>query len=672
MADGMDFEAIMADFELPSSSTTSTKSTSFKPSRFRPKPRGATTAPAVTAKTTIKPKIEAKKPTPTPPVPTLSSPNTNPKMELDTNPKIETHAEQEDEVEREINVFLTPFPVDENETDIYIMQYPLRPNWQTYEMEKRCTEVRMMPKSKKMEVDLCIDDDHRTFDADMARLSGIDKQTLRSLVAPSATDYAVGILIKDQIHLNPINGVVQLRPVIMSDHQKRKRTAQQMDPEKNVQDSTPSSSKMTKTSPGDSTQTEDEDESWVPLEFLPEGSICSNEYHKKMVTTKHKEIEFTMTQSDYMGALCPGETINRRETKEAIIKELRELPLEERLKKWFTEVQLNRFDFIEYLLAPVEPVEEVLQQVQMLADLVRGVWVTKTSLLYTGYEAMVRDYILLQFTKGDSIPCEKLRANLGREVLKNEVLRPLLGHLIIRKPKEDKVKFKGSPDPTFRKRHHDVVKGQVEAWLAREESILERVRELNKNGVSGTKRVVVMKEDKDKKVADNSLSHGDGGPAMSASKSISVPETRKHLIEALNKIFDEQKVRTIRSVVRDLRELAKRLSALPKSSDKNKHLIDGALSGAYAAQTELQNVVSVVAVHVHGVFVMKAPKQNHLRNVFIKLFRDKAKAVLRKKDIMELGEQIFKREISESEYAQVVDDICMTTEDGGLMLRTGD
>lgn len=42
------------------------------------------------------------------------------------------------------------------------------------------------------------------------------------------------------------------------------------------------------------------------------------------------------------------------------------------------------------------------------------------------------------------------------------------------------------------------------------------------------------------------------------------------------------------------------------------------------------------------------------RNVFIKLFREKAKAVvLRKKDIMELGEQIFKREISESEYAQV-------------------
>lgn len=69
-------------------------------------------------------------------------------------------------------------------------------------------------------------------------------------------------------------------------------------------------------------------------------------------------------------------------------------------------------------------------------------------------------------------------------------------------------------------------------------------------------------------------------------------------------------------MVRDLRELAKRLSALPKSSDKNKHLIDGALSGAYAAQTELKSVVSFVAAFIFGdVYVMKPPKIEHLRFV---------------------------------------------------------
>ncbi|KAJ4780794.1 DNA-directed RNA polymerase III subunit RPC5 [Rhynchospora pubera] len=460
------------------------KASSSKPSRFLFKPKGATTTTAATAasKTAIKPKIEPKDP-----IPTASS------SSLTTNPKIEANAEEEKEedvVEREIDVFLTTFPPDENETEIYVLQYPLRPTWQTYELERKCTGVRMMPKCKNMEVDFRIDDDPRTFDADMARPLGIDKKTLKSLAAHSATDYAVGILRNNQLCLNPINQVLQLRPVIRSDQQNRKRIAQQMDAEEVMQVSAPSS-KMVKREPVCSTQTEDEDESWIPLESVPEGRKVSSEYEKRMVTTEHIKIEFRMTLSDYIRSLCPGESISRRKTKEAIIMELRKLPLEERLKKWFTEVsQLNRFDFIEYLLAPDEPVQEVLEKVQMLADLVRGVWVTKTVLLYEGYEAIVRDYILLHFTKGDLIPCEKLRANLGRDVLSNEVLKPLLEKLITRKQKEDKVKFKGSPDPTFRKRHADVIKKMEKAWSAREESILERVRELNKNGLRGTNRVV--------------------------------------------------------------------------------------------------------------------------------------------------------------------------------------
>lgn len=118
MADDMDI-ALMANLDLlPSSSTTSTKSTSFKPLRFHPKPRGATTAPSATAKTPIKPKIEPNDPMPTPPVPMSSSPDTNPKIKPDTDPKIEAHVEEEDEVEREIDVFLTPFSLDENETEV--------------------------------------------------------------------------------------------------------------------------------------------------------------------------------------------------------------------------------------------------------------------------------------------------------------------------------------------------------------------------------------------------------------------------------------------------------------------------------------------------------------------------------------------------------------------------
>lgn len=67
--------------------------------------------------------------------------------------------------------------------------------------------------------------------------------------------------------------------------------------------------------------------------------------------------------------------------------------------------------------------------------------------------------------------------------------------------------------------------------------------------------------------------------------------------------------------MRDLRELAKRLSALPKSSEKNKHLIEGALYGVSAPLTELQSVVKQIAVHIHGVFVLMPPRKDNLRFV---------------------------------------------------------
>jgi hypothetical protein len=98
-------------------------------------------------------------------------------------------------------------------------------------------------------------------------------------------------------------------------------------------------------------------------------------------------------------------------------------------------------------------------------------------------------------------------------------------------------------------RHKEVAKLQAEAWLAREESIMDRVRELNKIGVSGTKRFVVLKEDKEKKVAENRPGSGSDGPCITGNKPVSVPETRKHLCEALAKIFEEHKVRKYASIV---------------------------------------------------------------------------------------------------------------------------
>ncbi|GJN35108.1 hypothetical protein PR202_gb23845 [Eleusine coracana subsp. coracana] len=68
------------------------------------------------------------------------------------------------------------------------------------------------------------------------------------------------------------------------------------------------------------------------------------------------------------------------------------LPLGDRLKKWFTEVsEVNQFDAVMHL-APTYSEEEILKVLPEYADLVRGLWVCKSSLLINdGMQAIIRD-----------------------------------------------------------------------------------------------------------------------------------------------------------------------------------------------------------------------------------------------------------------------------------------
>uniref|UniRef100_A0A2P2JMR9 DNA-directed RNA polymerase III subunit RPC5 n=1 Tax=Rhizophora mucronata TaxID=61149 RepID=A0A2P2JMR9_RHIMU len=118
--------------------------------------------------------------------------------------------QDEDAVVREIDVFFTP-SVDGN-TKLYVMQYPLRACWRPYELDERCEEVRVKPTSGEVEIDLSLDVS-TNWNSEFANRHSVKKQTLSTTwQPPRATGYAVGVLIGNKLHLNPIHAVVQLRP----------------------------------------------------------------------------------------------------------------------------------------------------------------------------------------------------------------------------------------------------------------------------------------------------------------------------------------------------------------------------------------------------------------------------------------------------------------------------
>lgn len=180
--------------------------------------------------------------------------------------------ELEDEVVREIDVFFNP-KIDDN-SKLYVLQYPLRPWWRPYELESRCEEVRLNPATSEMEIDLSLDRDPKNFDEDCASRLKMTKQTLSTTWKPPGTSgYAVGVLMGNKLHLNPVHAVVQLRPSLdhLNSGGSKRKNSVKGDAEVTVkledsgQEKSIGPSKMQNKRMESSTENKTEDkESWVP------------------------------------------------------------------------------------------------------------------------------------------------------------------------------------------------------------------------------------------------------------------------------------------------------------------------------------------------------------------------------------------------------------------------
>ncbi|CAL9172572.1 unnamed protein product [Musa hybrid cultivar] len=581
---------------------------------------------------------------------------------MDVDEEAEEEEQEEDSVVREIGVFFTPAPLDED-TYLYVMQYVLRPSWRPYELNERCEEVRVKPKESKIEVDFSIDADSENYDQDAAEPLRLQKQTLSSSIAPLVTSYAVGILRGDQLHLNPIHAVVQLRPSMAhldTGLQKKKHNAQ------SAELSTSNDNSMGKLASVGSDEKIEDDEPWISLEYHAVDSHFTERYHRKMVAEAKNQIPFMMKPSDYANSLCPGASSDNKRTKGPSRRLLLTLPLEERLKKWLSEgCQINRFDALMHL-APDSSKEDVLNALPLYAVLVQGLWVSKSTLLYEGKVALVRDFILCLFSRNPIIHIDKLK------MIKFDGLKSLMSSLAVERRAFSDWKFKEATDFSFIKKYPDIVKNQECVWSDIEKTLpgFCKSMPMSKSSLnpSSSKRVTSVKVDADAHVIKDR--------AVSTAVTSMSSETQEHLPKALLKIFQEKRIRSLNSVVHGLRELAISKSFRPRDDSKIKALISAAKSGASAPASELQSIVSQIAMNVHGVYILKStgnPALDPLRlNVVIDLFRGKEpNAKINKQEIRIAAQTRLKKDISDSEYNQVVHELCVSSR-GSWILKSGD
>ncbi|KAJ6916051.1 hypothetical protein NC652_018664 [Populus alba x Populus x berolinensis] len=519
--------------------------------------------------------------------------NGNVKMEIDAKEErgaavkendpmdVDKEEDEDDVVVREIDVYYTP-SVDPN-TQLYVMQYPLRPCWRPYELDERCKEVRVKPESTEVEVDLSIDDT-KNFDPDIASRLNMKKQTLSSSWSPPpATGYAVGVLIGNKLHLNPIHAVVQLRPsmdYLSSGNSKGKKNATSGE-DSNEGKPLGLPKKQSKQMSSGNEQKPDVEESWIPLKYHGSKSDLSARYLQNMVAPESSTIEFAMSPYDYMSSLCPGISNNNIKLNGPSRRVLLSLPLEERIKRLFLEgPPIHRFAALRHLI-PNDTIEDLLIVLQEYGQLVQGLWVPKTSLLFPNpkptekVKLAARDYILLLFSKSLVVTPSELNVPM-----KPLILKSFLNIFAVERPSFKDWKFKENVDTLFVELYPDIVRKQEQAWEVMGKNISAA---FDRAGKSVSKNVIT----KPKKTMTD--------------------ETREALRKALPKVLQTHKVCSFQMICQGLRQLAISQSTLPKADPR---IAVAAASGAEAPPEELQEVISEVATNIHGFYVLKSSPEH--------------------------------------------------------------
>ncbi|CAN7125416.1 unnamed protein product [Brassica rapa subsp. narinosa] len=170
----------------------------------------------------------------------------------------EEEEEEEDVVVREIDVFYNP-SIGAN-TELYVLQYPLRPSWRAYEMDERYQElsVRVNPSTSEVEYDLSMDVNSTNYDSNSKSASELH--------------------MTKQLHLNPVHAVPQLRQSMKYLSSKRKAEA----PEESAR----TSKKQNKRVQASKDHKPVPEENWVSLTYHGLESEFHSRYLTKMMASE--------------------------------------------------------------------------------------------------------------------------------------------------------------------------------------------------------------------------------------------------------------------------------------------------------------------------------------------------------------------------------------------------
>uniref|UniRef100_A0A667ZM03 Polymerase (RNA) III (DNA directed) polypeptide E n=1 Tax=Myripristis murdjan TaxID=586833 RepID=A0A667ZM03_9TELE len=421
--------------------------------------------------------------------------------------------DDDDPIIEEIDVYLAKSLADK----LYLFQYPVRPNTMTYD-DVNHLSAKIKPKQQRVELEMAINTmspnycrskgeqialnvDGTTYDeSNTYSVKMMDKQTFSSIQATTNTSrYAAAIFRKGELHVTPLQGILQMRPSFTyldkADSKTREREAANEGGDSSQDEAEDEAKAITvrfarpeseqarqrRIQSYEFLQKKQAEEPWSHLHYhgVKDGRSEHERqylYCQAMDTTENSEL--VKTPKEYLAMLMPPlaeEKVVKPVGPSNVLSmaQLRTLPLGDQVKTLMKNVKVMPFANLMGLLASGTDSTAVLRCIQQVALLVQGNWVVKSDVLYpknscsphSGVPAEVlcrgRDFVMWRFTQERSVMRKEISAVIK---LPPEDVKEFLEHMAV--PRVNRGwEFLLPSDGDFIKKHPDVAHRQHMLWL---------------------------------------------------------------------------------------------------------------------------------------------------------------------------------------------------------------
>uniref|UniRef100_A0A8B9KXR1 RNA polymerase III subunit E n=1 Tax=Astyanax mexicanus TaxID=7994 RepID=A0A8B9KXR1_ASTMX len=414
--------------------------------------------------------------------------------------------EEDDPIIQEIDVYLAKSLADK----LYLFQYPVRPATMNYD-DTTHLSAKIKPKQQKVELEVAIE----TMSPNYCRSKGeqialnvdgtsieesstystkmMDKQTFSSIQATTnTTRYAAAVFRKGELHLTPLQGILQMRPSFSyldkADSKHREREAaneagdsSQDEAEDDIKQITvrfarPESeqARQRRIQSYEFLQKKQAEEPWVHLHYhgLKDGRSEHERqylYCQAMDTTENTEL--VKSPNEYLAMLMPPlaeEKIVKPVGPSNVLSmaQLRTLPLGDQVKTLMKNVKVMPFANLMGLLASGTDSTAVLRCIQQVALLVQGNWVVKSDVLYPKSTCSPHSGVPAEvLCRGrDFVVNSQLKISCLHPQLPPEDVKEFLEQMAI--PRANRGwEFLLPTDHDFVKKHPDVAQRQHMLWM---------------------------------------------------------------------------------------------------------------------------------------------------------------------------------------------------------------